>query len=893
LLPTARGTTAKTSTKARIAILSSGFANLNLCTIKQNIKIMTISENALSSSPDTSSQAINGAAEFESESVAGFVNESESVAGFVSESDSEDITEATPVSSNGFDRSERSKHSKRVVVPQQSRAVSQRGSTLQRRLLLTILPTVLVPLAIASGVGIWFAQRQSRDSLLNNLEQGVFLTSEATETVLDEAFEASDLLASTPSVITALVSSSKQVREQKLLNKPIEQVEQQYARTKLLSPYAILNDYLQKIADDKGIAEIILTEANGFNVAYNTITSDFVQSDEEWWQIGKEQGRAVLKPEFDESSNSVVLELVSSINAPDSGELLGVTKVGLSIAALNEAIEEFAAVELSETAQLQIIDTSSGKALNTVTLNKMTLLGEVIGGSPVATIAAQWTNAVLANPQDPNQILPTLENQPGITKVSVRQSQIGVDHFILSFELEGRQYEILTVSDTQLVVVASVDLQEVAAAGQSLGLLLGMVSIGLGVAAIGVIIWLAKQLSNPLANLSEKAQQVADGDLDMQADLEGTVETMVLAENFNNLVQRVKGLISEQEAIAQQQRREKETLEEGIYKLLDDVGDALDGDLTVRASLESMEMSTVADLFNAIIDSLNDIAVQVKHSSARVGASLGQNETSIQLLAKQAVEETAETRKALSSVQQMSRSIQEVAQNASQASVLAKDAYAATQKGTEAIDETVDSMLSLRETVNETAAKMKYLEESSRQISQVVSLIEEIALKTNLLAINAGRAGEHGQGFSVFGKQLGALAEQSVTATKEIAQIVAAIQLETQEVAQAMELGSAKATDSTRLVQTTKQRLGRVLQRSQSINELMQSISEATISQTKTSRSVTQLMEQIAQQSEQRLASSQQISESMQDTVKVAKSLESAVEQFKVTEAIEIEATEV
>jgi methyl-accepting chemotaxis protein PixJ len=685
-------------------------------------------------------------------------------------------------------------------------------------------------------------------------------------------------------VLSTIATSGKHVQSQKLLSKPIEQIEQQFAKTKLLAPYGVLNEYLQALAADRGIAEIILTDKNGFNIAYNAPTSDFVQSDEEWWQIGKEQGAQLLEPKFDESANTVVLELVNSIRSTKSGELLGVTKVGLSLDSLNKLLQELVEIELSQSEQIQIIDTASGKALDTIIAGQAEALGEVLGGQPINEVATLWANTLLANPQNPEQALPALQNQPGIANVRITKSGTDSDRSILSFEREGRLFQVLTVSGTKLVVVASITQQEVAAAGQNLMVILGLVAIVLGAAAAGVIVLLAKQLSSPLANLTAKAQQVASGDLSAVADLEGTVETVILADNFNNLVNQVGKLLVEQEEIAQQQRQEKEALENGIYQLLDEVGNAIDGDLTVRASLSSMEMSTVADLFNAIIDNLNDIAKRVKHSSVQVGSSLGENEESIQLLAQQAEAETKETRKALTSVQQMSQSIQEVAKNAAQASNLAKDAYSVTQQGTQAIDETVNSILNLRTTVGETATKMKYLEESSKKISQVVSLIEEIALKTNLLAINAGRAGEHGQGFSIFGKQLGALAEQSVTATKEIAQIVAAIQLETQEVAQAMELGSNQAIDSTRLVQSTKQRLSKVLERSESINELMQSISEATISQTDTSRTVTQLMQQIAQQSEQRLASSQQISQSMQGTVQVAKSLEEAVEQFKVTE---------
>ncbi len=295
-----------------------------------------------------------------------------------------------------------------------------------------------------------------------------------------------------------------------------------------------------------------------------------------------------------------------------------------------------------------------------------------------------------------------------------------------------------------------------------------------------------------------------------------------------------------------------------------------------------MEMSTVADLFNAIIDSLQDIAIQVKNSSARVSNALGEDKQSIQRLAQQAIQEAEATMKTLRSVDEMSESIQGVAKIANHVTTLADDTYGVTQQGAKAMDETVNSIVSLKTTIAETAEKMQQLEKSSQKISQVVSLIEEMTLKTNLLAINAERSGEQGEGFAIFGEQLALLAEQSAIATREIANIVSNIQRETQEVAENMTLGTTQVNDTTQLVEATKEQLEQVLDRSRTINELMTSISEATVSQTDTSQTVTQLMEKMARYSKQRLAASETVAHSMEETAQVAQELEAAVEQFKV-----------
>jgi methyl-accepting chemotaxis protein PixJ len=206
------------------------------------------------------------------------------------------------------------------------------------------------------------------------------------------------------------------------------------------------------------------------------------------------------------------------------------------------------------------------------------------------------------------------------------------------------------------------------------------------------------------------------------------------------------------------------------------------------------------------------------------------------------------------------------------------------------MDKTVRSILSLRETVANTAKKVKRLGESSQQISKVVSLINQIALQTNLLAINASieaaRAGEEGRGFAVVAEEVGELAAQSAAATKDIEQIVENIQLETSEVVQAMELGTTQVVEGTHLVEDAKHSLNEILAVSRHIDQLVRSISDATVSQAQTSQSVTQLMQELAKASQHTSEASRQVSSSLSQTVIVTQQLQESVDTFKVgTEA--------
>ncbi|MFN6527398.1 methyl-accepting chemotaxis protein [Nostoc sp. ChiSLP03a] len=330
-----------------------------------------------------------------------------------------------------------------------------------------------------------------------------------------------------------------------------------------------------------------------------------------------------------------------------------------------------------------------------------------------------------------------------------------------------------------------------------------------------------------------------------------------------------------------------ETLQQQLLQLLNDVEGAARGDLTVRADVTAGEIGTVADFFNSIVESLRDIVTQVKQAAIHVNSAIGSNEGAIRHLAEEALTQAAEINRTLDAVDHMTQSMKAVAESAEKTAFIANHAAHTATKSGHAMDLTVQNILSLRETVGETAKKVKRLGESSQQISRVVSLINQIAIQTNLLAINAGieaaRAGEEGQGFAVVAEEVGELAVRSAAATQEIEQIVENIQRETSEVVQAMEIGTTQVVEGTRIVEEAKQSLSEILDVSSQIDSLVQSISTATASQVETSQSVSQLMKDIAAISQRSSDSSRQVSESLQQTVDISQQLQETVEAFKVS----------
>ncbi|MBE7380075.1 MAG: GAF domain-containing protein [Leptolyngbya sp. SIO1E4] len=351
------------------------------------------------------------------------------------------------------------------------------------------------------------------------------------------------------------------------------------------------------------------------------------------------------------------------------------------------------------------------------------------------------------------------------------------------------------------------------------------------------------------------------------------------------LIQR-EAAAAEARSLAAEQQQQKEALQLQLVNLLGEVEGAASGDLTVRADVTADEIGTVADFFNSIIESLRQIVTQVKHSAQQVNQSVGQNEAATRQLADKALGQAEDIFLTLSSVEKMTQSIHSVAESAHQAAQVARTASATAESGSIAMERTERNILMLRETVGMTAKQVKRLGESSQQISRVVSLINQIAVQTNLLAINAGieaaRAGEEGQGFAVVAEEVGELANRSASATQEIEKIVDVIQRETAQVVEAMEQSTTQVVEGTRLVEDTKTSLGQILKVSRQIDQLVQSISNATVSQVETSADVSHLMQMVAEVSKQTSNSSLQVSDALRSTVVIAEELQASVGTFKV-----------
>ena len=424
-----------------------------------------------------------------------------------------------------------------------------------------------------------------------------------------------------------------------------------------------------------------------------------------------------------------------------------------------------------------------------------------------------------------------------------------------------------------------------------LTILLGTIIVALIVATIATLI--ANRATRPILEATSAVEKIGRGELETRLEVEGQDELAFLGANINDMAGQIQRLLQEQVLAAEERQRTdeqlklKEALQKRALELLMEVDPISKGDLTIRAKVTADEIGTIANSYNATVANLRKVVIKVQAAATQVAETTSTNEASVQSLSAEALQQAEEIAQALERAKDMAQSVRLVATNAEQALVAVQQAQKTVEEGDVAMNRTVNGILAIRESVSETAKKVKHLGESSQKISTVVNLISSFAAQTNWLALNASieaaRAGEEGRGFALVADEVRSLARQSAEATAEIEKLVAAIQAETNEVVTAMESGTEQVVTGTRLVDETRQSLNRITVASSKISELVEAIAKATVIQTQASEEVTQTMTNVATLANKTSKEATVVSSSFEQLLKVAQALQEDIGQFKVS----------
>ena len=327
-----------------------------------------------------------------------------------------------------------------------------------------------------------------------------------------------------------------------------------------------------------------------------------------------------------------------------------------------------------------------------------------------------------------------------------------------------------------------------------------------------------------------------------------------------------------------------------ILRLLDELADLADGDLTVTATVTEDFTGAIADSINFSIEQLRTLVDTINQTAVSVAGAAEETQSTARHLADASEHQAQEIAGASAAINEMAVSIDQVSANAVESSSVADRSVELANKGNEVVQNTISGMDTIREQIQDTSKRIKRLGESSQEIGDIVSLINDIADQTNILALNAAiqasMAGDAGRGFAVVADEVQRLAERSSAATKQIEGLVKTIQTDTNEAVISMELTTTEVVKGATLAQDAGVSLEEIETVSRSLSELISNISGAARQQASSAGHISNTMNVIQEITTQTSAGTNATARSIGNLADMASDMRESVSGFKLPEEI-------
>ena len=348
---------------------------------------------------------------------------------------------------------------------------------------------------------------------------------------------------------------------------------------------------------------------------------------------------------------------------------------------------------------------------------------------------------------------------------------------------------------------------------------------------------------------------------------------------------------------AERQRQEAERLEQdakhtndqnqsAILRLMNELQEVADGDLTVQATVSEDITGAIADSVNYTVEELRSLVTRINVTAELVNEASSKAQAIAASLQSASEQQSREIRETGESVLRMAQQINDVSARASESANVARHSLAASEEGARAVQNAITGMNGIRDHIQETAKRIKRLGESSQEIGEIVEMISDITEQTNVLALNAAiqaaSAGEAGRGFTVVAEEVQRLAERSAEATRQIATLIRTIQTDTQDAVAAMERSTAGVVEGTRLSDDAGRALGEIGSVSTQLADLIEDFSNTTSRQAASAGTVARSIQRILLVTEQTSEGTLQTAGSIRQLSELAQELKSSVARFKV-----------
>ncbi|BCD99979.1 methyl-accepting chemotaxis protein [Marinicellulosiphila megalodicopiae] len=393
----------------------------------------------------------------------------------------------------------------------------------------------------------------------------------------------------------------------------------------------------------------------------------------------------------------------------------------------------------------------------------------------------------------------------------------------------------------------------------------------------------SRQLLRELSSLSNKLTQLNNSDVLLERivwALAALAGFIILIIGYNLFNSTRKDLRQTEEMNDQNQN--------AILRLLDELADLADGDLTTSATVTEDFTGAIADSINYAIDQMRALVSAINATAVQVSSAAQETQATAMHLAEASEHQAQEIAGASAAVNEMAVSIDQVSANAAESTAVAERSVAIAKKGSDVVQATINGMDNIREQIQETSKRIKRLGESSQEIGDIVSLINDIADQTNILALNAAiqasMAGDAGRGFAVVADEVQRLAERSSSATKQIEALVKTIQNDTNEAVISMEQTTSEVVRGARLAQDAGVALEEIENVSKSLADLIQNISNAARQQASSAGHISNTMNVIQEITSQTSSGTTATAKSIGNLAQLANEMRASVAGFKLPE---------
>jgi methyl-accepting chemotaxis protein len=307
-------------------------------------------------------------------------------------------------------------------------------------------------------------------------------------------------------------------------------------------------------------------------------------------------------------------------------------------------------------------------------------------------------------------------------------------------------------------------------------------------------------------------------------------------------------------------------------------------------SLEDMqiknhdEVGRAGILLNQMKNDLRGMIRSIVGAAEHVASASEEIASAVTQSAEGSRTQSDQTAQLATAMQEMSSSVGEVSSNSTRAADSARQAADVAKHGGRIVNEALVNMRSIAESVGATAKRIEELGKNSDQIGKIVAVIDDIADQTNLLALNAAieaaRAGEQGRGFAVVADEVRKLAERTTKATKEIAQMIDAVQKETGNAVAQMQAGTKQVEAGLSTTGKAGVSLGQIIAAAQQVGDMVTQIATAATQQSNTAEQINCNIEQIAKITQESAAGAQQSAKACQELSNLAIDLQQNVSRF-------------